>query len=81
MLLDHGLLIEVLEEQMLQALAPDLDRDVVLFFEGLMLSVFVAELSLFVLFLLFGDQPEVVDPEALIVVLSCGDLFSLDAPL
>ena len=81
LLLDHGLPVEILEEQMLQALAPDLDCDVVFLFEVLMLTILVAQLGFLVLFLLLGDQPEVVDSEALIIVLSCGDLFSLDAPL
>ena len=55
LLLDHGFPVEILEEQMLQALAPDLDRDVVFLFEVLMLTILVAQLGLLVLFLLFGD--------------------------
>ena len=55
LLLNHGFPVEILEEQMLQALAPDLDRYVVFLFEVLMLTILVAQLGLLVLFLLFGD--------------------------
>ena len=59
--LDHCLFVEILEEQMFESLPPDLDRDVILFAQVLMLSVFVTKLGLFVFFFFLSDQPEVVD--------------------
>ena len=79
--LHHGLLVEVLEHQMLQSLSPDLDRDRVFLLQVLMLTILVPELGLLVLELLFGDEPEVVDSETLIVVLTCRNFFLLDGAL
>ena len=79
--LHHGLLIEVLEHQMLQPLPPDLDGDRVFLLQILVLTVFVPELGLLVLELLFGDEPEIVDSETLIVVLSCCNFFLFNVAL
>ena len=79
--LHHGLLVEVLEHQMLQSLSPDLDRDRVFLLQVLMLTILVPELGLLVFELLFGDEPEVVDSETLIVVLTCRNFFLLDGAL
>ena len=81
LLLNHGLTIKILEEQVLKALPPDLNGNRVLLLQVLVLTVLVAELSLLVLFFLLGDQPEVVDSETLIVVLARGDFFSFDLAL
>ena len=80
-LLHHRLLIQVLEHQMLQALLPDLDRDRVLLLQVLMLTVLVTELSLLVFELFLGDEPEIIDSETLIVILSSSDLFLFDHTL
>ena len=61
LLLHHGLLVQVLEHEMLEALAPDLDRDRVLLLQVLMLAILVAQLRLLVLELLLRHEPEVVD--------------------
>ena len=61
LLLDGGLLIEVLEHQMLQSLPPDLDRDGVLLLQVLVLTVLVSKLGLLVLELLLGHKPEIID--------------------
>ena len=79
--LHHGLLVEVLEHQMLQSLPPDLDRDRVFLLQVLMLTILVPELGLLVLELFFRDEPEVVDSETLIVVLTCRNFFLLDVAL
>ena len=81
LLLDGGLLIEVLEHQMLQSLPPDLDRDGVLLLQVLMLTILVSKLGLLVLELLLGHQPKVVDTQTLIVVLTGGDFLFLDGAL
>ena len=59
--LDHGLLVEILEHEMLQALTPDLDRDRVLLLQVLVLTIFVSQLGLLVLKLFLGDEPEIID--------------------
>ena len=66
---------------MLQALLPDLDRDRVLLLQVLMLTVLVTELSLLVFELFLGDEPEIIDSETLIVILSSSDLFLFDHTL
>ena len=81
LLLDHGLLVEILEHEMLEPLAPDLDRDRVLLLQVLVLAIFVSQLGLLVLELLLRDEPEIIDSQALIVVLASGHLFLLDQPL
>lgn len=81
LLLDHGLLVEVLEHEMLEPLTPDLDRDRVLLLQVLMLAILVSQLSLLVLQLFLGDEPEVVDSQTLVVVLTRGNLFLLDQAL
>ena len=81
LLLDHGLSVEVLKKQVLEALPPDLNCDCILLLQVLVLTVLVTELSLLVLFFLLGNQPEVVDSETLIVVLARGDFFSFDLAL
>lgn len=66
---------------MLQALSPNFDRDLILLSQVLVLTIFVSKLSLLVFELLLGDQPEVVDSETLIVVLSSGNFLFLDVSL
>ena len=66
---------------MLQALLPDLDRDRVLLLQILMLTVLVTKLSLLVFELFLGDEPEIIDSETLIVILSSSDLFLFDHTL
>ena len=61
LLFHGGLLIEVLEHQMLQPLPPDLDRDGVLLLQVLVLTVLVSKLGLLVLELLLGHEPEIID--------------------
>ena len=81
LLLHHGLLVKVLEHQMLEPLPEDLDRYLVLFFKVLEFTLLVTVLGLLVLELFLGDEPEVVDSETLIVVLSRGNFFFLDSTL
>ena len=78
LLLDHRLLVQVLEHQMLQTLPPNLNRDRILLLQVLMLSILVTELGLFVLKLFLSDEPEVVDSETFVIVLSGGDFLFLD---
>ena len=59
--LDHCLFVQILEEQMLESLPPDLDRDVVLLAQVLVLTVLVTKLGFLVFFFFLSDQPEVVD--------------------
>ena len=63
---DHGLLIQVLEHEMLQSLSPDLDGDGVLLLQILELTVLVSQLGLLVFKILLGNEPEIVEPESLI---------------
>ena len=81
LLLHHSLLVKILEHQMLEPLPKYLDRDLILLFKVLELTLLVTVLGLLVLELFLGDEPEVVDSETLIVVLSRGDLFLLDSTL
>ena len=81
LLFHGGLLIEVLEHQMLQSLPPDLDRDGVLLLQVLMLTVLVSKLGLLVLELLLGHEPEIIDTQTLIVILTGGNFFLLDGTL
>ena len=78
LLLDHSLLVKILEHQMLKSLTPNLDCNRVLFLQVLMLSILVTKFSLLVLKFLLGDEPEVVDSETLVIVLTCGYLFFLN---
>ena len=77
----HGLLVKVLEHKMLQPLPPDLDRDRVFLLQILVLAVFVPEFGLLVLELLFGNEPEVVNSETLIVVLTGRNFLFLNVAL
>ena len=61
LLFHGGLLIEVLEHQMLKSLPPDLDGDGVLLLQVLVLTVLVSKLGLLVLELLLGHEPEIID--------------------
>ena len=66
---------------MLQPLPPDLDGDRVFLLQILVLAVFVSEFGLLVLELLFGNEPEVVNSETLIVVLTSRNFFLLNSAL
>ena len=81
LLLDHGLSVKVLKEQVLEALPPDLNCDCILLLQVLVFTILVTKLGLLVLFLLLGDKPEVVNPETLIVILASRYLFSFNGAL
>ena len=81
LLLHHSLLVQILEHEMLETLAPDLDRNGVLLLQILMLTVFITEFGLLVLELFLGYEPEVVDSETLVVVLARGNLLFFDETL
>ena len=78
LLLHHGLLIKVLEQQMLQSLPPNLDRDRIFLLQVLIFSILVTKLGLLIFFLFLSDEPKVVDSETLIVVLAGSDLLLLN---
>lgn len=46
-----------------------------------MLAILVSELCLLVFELFFGDEPEIVDPETLVVVLARSHLLFLNGAL
>jgi hypothetical protein len=76
--LELGQLVKVLEDQVLDALLVDLDFDLVLFTQVLELSLFVAELCLLILELLFANDPEVVNSLTLILIEASQILFLSD---
>jgi len=73
--LELGQLVEVLEDQVLDALLVDLDFDLVLFTQVLEFSLFIAELCLLILELLFANDPKVVNSLTLILIEASQILF------
>ena len=77
-LFELGLLVQILEKQMLQTLFPDFDRDLVLLLEILELALLVPILCLLVFELFLAHEPEVVDSETLVVIKTCEIFLPLD---
>lgn len=75
LLLELSKLVQVLEDQMLDALLVDLDLDLILLSQVLQLALFVAQLGAPVLGLFLRNYPEVVDPLALVLVEPCQVFF------
>lgn len=76
--LQLGELVEVLEHQVLAPLFVDLDLDLMFLVQVLELTLLVSKLSLLVLEFLLADEPEVVNSESFVVVLTGRLLFDLD---